>query len=234
MKRLLLALALLAAAASCTSDSSLPTPTGKGTFRAINAIVGSPSIGFRIEERFLSNVDYKGTTGSNRFDDFFYNFNFEILFLGDLTVTRIATINLKIDANRDYYPMDRVPEFWEWLEHHGTQGTIKIAIEVYEEIKVGTDDLATWTKQDRVQESLLFDEEVDPEHVADVVNRGYAPDLRDDEIGKIVAWRVSLWAGGMEVAHQQSFLWPSSSSPSKRPRGSGRREITCATAVNPA
>lgn len=102
MKRLLLVLALLAAAASCTSDSSLPTPTGKGTFRAINAIVGSPSIGFRIEERFLNNVDYKGTTGSNRFDDFSYNFNFEIQFLGDLTVTRIATINLKIDANRDY------------------------------------------------------------------------------------------------------------------------------------
>lgn len=93
--------------------------------------------------------------------------------------------NVVIDANRDYYPIDRIPEFWEWLEHHGNQGTIKIVIEVYEEIKLGTDDLATWTKQDRVQQSLLFDEEVDPEHVADVVNRGYAPDLRDDEIGKI-------------------------------------------------
>ena len=102
MKRLLLVLALLAAVASCTSDSALPTPTGKGTIRAINAIVGSPSIGFRIEERLLGSADYKSVTGSNRYDDFNYDFNFDTQLLGDLTATRIATINLKIDANRDY------------------------------------------------------------------------------------------------------------------------------------
>ncbi|HIG30955.1 MAG TPA: hypothetical protein EYQ50_25405 [Verrucomicrobiales bacterium] len=33
-----------------------------------------------------------------------------------------------------------------------------------------------------------------------------------EEIGKIIAWRVSLWADEKEIAHQQSFLWPSSSS----------------------
>ena len=102
MKRLLLALALLAAAASCTSDSAFPTPTGKGTIRAINAIVGSPGIGFRIEETFLGLVDYKGASGGNRYDDFNYDFNFNTQFLGDLASTRIATVNLKIDANRDY------------------------------------------------------------------------------------------------------------------------------------
>ncbi len=102
MKRLLLVVALLAAVASCTSDSALPTPTGKGTIRAINAIVGSPSIAFRIEEFFLGSVDYKGASSSNRYDDFNYDFNFDTQFLGDLTATRIATFNLKIDANRDY------------------------------------------------------------------------------------------------------------------------------------
>ncbi len=102
MKRLLLVVALLAAVASCTSDSPLPTATGKGTIRAINAIVGSPSIGFRIQERFLGSVDYQGATGSNRYDDINYDFNFDIQLLGDLTATRIATINLKIDADRDY------------------------------------------------------------------------------------------------------------------------------------
>jgi len=102
MKRLLLVVALLAAVASCTSDSALPTPTGKGTIRAINAIVGSPGIGFLIEERVLGSADYKNATSSNRYDDFSYDFNFDTQFLGDLTATRIATINLKIDANRDY------------------------------------------------------------------------------------------------------------------------------------
>ena len=102
MKRLVLLLALLATVASCTSDSALPTPTGKGTIRGINAIVGSPSLGFGIEESFLGNVDYKGTSGSSRYDDFAYNFSFETQFFGDLTATRIAIVNLKVDANKDY------------------------------------------------------------------------------------------------------------------------------------
>lgn len=43
-----------------------------------------------------------------------------------------------ITANRDYYPLDRVPEFWEWLVHHGTSGQVKIPIEMVEEIREGT------------------------------------------------------------------------------------------------
>ena len=48
MKRLVLVFALLAVVAACTSDSNLPNPTGKGTIRALNAIIGSPDIAFRI------------------------------------------------------------------------------------------------------------------------------------------------------------------------------------------
>ena len=42
--------------------------------------------------------------------------------------------NVLIDANRDYYSMTRVPEFWEWLVHRGTEDDVKIPLEVYEEI----------------------------------------------------------------------------------------------------
>jgi len=102
MKRLLLVVALLAVLAACSTESNLPTPTGKGTIRGINAIIGSPRIGFRIEERFLGNMDYKnGITGA-RWDDFEYIFNFEVLFAGDLEVTRIASVTLKVDADKDY------------------------------------------------------------------------------------------------------------------------------------
>ena len=41
--------------------------------------------------------------------------------------------NTLIDAKRDYYPIDRIPEFWDWLIFQGQQGKIKIPIEVYEE-----------------------------------------------------------------------------------------------------
>ena len=38
--------------------------------------------------------------------------------------------NVLIDANRDYYPIARVPEFWDWLVHNGSAGFVKIPIEV--------------------------------------------------------------------------------------------------------
>ena len=42
--------------------------------------------------------------------------------------------NVLIDANRDYYPIGRVPEFWDWLAAMGDLGRVKIPQETYEEI----------------------------------------------------------------------------------------------------
>lgn len=93
--------------------------------------------------------------------------------------------NVLIDANRDYYPIERVPEFWEWLEHHGAAGRVKIPLEIYEEVKDGKDDLASWIKSTPVTDSLRYAEEVDVELVSKAVSEGYAPDLTDDEILKL-------------------------------------------------
>ena len=30
--------------------------------------------------------------------------------------------NVLIDADRDYYPLGRVPEFWDWLLHQSEHG----------------------------------------------------------------------------------------------------------------
>lgn len=93
--------------------------------------------------------------------------------------------NVLIDANRDYYAVDRVPEFWGWLEDRGDRGRVKIPLEVYEEIKSGKDDLAAWIKQSGVKAALLMQEEVDVSLVARVVETGYAPDITDEEIEKL-------------------------------------------------
>ena len=93
--------------------------------------------------------------------------------------------NVLIDANRDYYPIDRVPEFWDWLKFKGENDEIKIPIEIYEEVKNGNDNLADWMKEPAVQASLLLDEDADAFTVAEVVDRGYANDLTDDEVIKI-------------------------------------------------
>lgn len=39
--------------------------------------------------------------------------------------------NVLIDANRDYYPIERVPEFWEWLADLGECGLTKVPPEIY-------------------------------------------------------------------------------------------------------
>ena len=95
------ALALMA----CSGSTQFPEPTGKGTFRAINAISTSPNINFRLEEvsgqRILP-MSYREMTASSRFDDFEYDFNFEVRFPGVLQETRVATVTQKIEANKDY------------------------------------------------------------------------------------------------------------------------------------
>ena len=101
MKRLLLVFALLAVTA-CTGESNLPVPTGKGTIRAINTISASPLVNFRIEERVLGTLSYKGASVGARFDDLEFTFNFDVLFLGDINATRVASQLQKIDANKDY------------------------------------------------------------------------------------------------------------------------------------
>lgn len=74
--------------------------------------------------------------------------------------------NVLITAKDSYYPLDTVPEFWEWLEHMALQGRVKIPVEIFEEIregpkKVGADLLYAWIQQAHVRRALVLDEAVD-------------------------------------------------------------------------
>ena len=97
--------------------------------------------------------------------------------------------NVLIDANRDYYPIERVPEFWDWLQAMGELGHVKIPLEIYEEITLPApmpehpDPLADWLRKHR--EALVLAEEVQENLVRDVIDGGYADDLTEAEIIKI-------------------------------------------------
>ena len=99
--------------------------------------------------------------------------------------------NTLIDAKRDYYPISRVPEFWEWLVFYGEKGNIKIPIEVYEEFsdtkdKDGKkDELAVWSEQSEVREALLLNEEAEQDLVARITYGGYVANPTDDDLVKI-------------------------------------------------
>ena len=79
--------------------------------------------------------------------------------------------NITITANSTYYPIDQVPEFWSWLQHQGERGTIKIPLEIMEEVKQGhkDDPLVEWIKKPEVEQALLLDESVDMLMVQHVV-----------------------------------------------------------------
>ena len=95
-----------------------------------------------------------------------------------------------ITAHQNYYPIDRVPEFWGWLQHMGATGNIKMPLEIYEEIKDGPTDgekdlLFAWIQDAENRSSILLKEEVDIAVLQDVVNKGYANDLMDVEVEQI-------------------------------------------------
>lgn len=91
--------------------------------------------------------------------------------------------NVLIDAGRDYYPLDRVLEFWSWLLHQALEGNVKVPKEMYDEVVSGSGDLVDWLR--RYKDDLVLSEEADPATVRQVVSRGYAPDLADYELVSI-------------------------------------------------
>ncbi len=88
--------------------------------------------------------------------------------------------DVPIDAIRYYYPMDRVPQVWEWLIALAQSGQIKIPREICEEVSEGTDAVSNWLKENSAD--MLLQEIASPPMVSRVITKGYAPDLTDDEI----------------------------------------------------
>lgn len=97
----------------------------------------------------------------------------------------LTDANVLIDADRDYYPLARVPEFWDWLKYQGEIGAVKIPLEVYEEIVDGEGALVDWLSDEDVKRALILDEESEAGRVSAVIANGYAADLTDDELQKV-------------------------------------------------
>lgn len=120
--------------------------------------------------------------------------------------------NVLIDANRDYYPIDRVPEFWDWLIAMGENWRVKVPLEIYEEVTDGKDVVAIWLRDNK--DVLLLDEDVHEAIVARVTEEGYAADLSDDEIEKI-GRDPFLIAYALAVPGQRCVVSNESSRPSR-------------------
>ena len=69
--------------------------------------------------------------------------------------------NVLIRAHEDYYPIDRVPQFWDWLATTAASGAVKVPFEIYNEIAISTGPLANWISATSVKSNLILDEQVD-------------------------------------------------------------------------
>lgn len=96
--------------------------------------------------------------------------------------------NVLITAKNTYYPLEHIPQFWDWLIVQGEDDAIKMPREIYDEVSGGTDDLADWIKSEDAKDALLLDEDADPALVQQALRIGYQsddPKFTDSELIKV-------------------------------------------------
>jgi len=135
-------------------------------------------------------------------------------------VLYLLDANVLITAHNTYYPVDSVPEFWEWIVHQGTAGVLKMPIEIYEEIKDGGNDeekdlLFAWVVNPDIKAAILLNEDVNPAHVAACTTKGYAADLSDEELLQI-GRDPFLIAHAMSSPQDRCVVTNEASAPSKQ------------------
>lgn len=96
--------------------------------------------------------------------------------------------NILIRAHGDYYALNRVRPFWDWLEYQAHVGAVKIPSEIFEEVAGGGaprpgDLLVPYLRQVPVKRAMLLQEEVDPAILQHVVSTAYAcPQPTEQEV----------------------------------------------------
>jgi hypothetical protein len=93
--------------------------------------------------------------------------------------------NVLIRADEDYYGFDQVPQFWDWLFEQCQAGTVKMPLEIWQEVAGSRTKLGEWINDVAVKEVLILDEEADQGVLNDVLITGYGADLSDAELEKI-------------------------------------------------
>lgn len=130
--------------------------------------------------------------------------------------------NVLIDANMYYYPIERVPEFWDWLEAMGQRGFLKVPAEIFDEVvrprPDDPDQVIGWLL-DR-ENSFVVESETPSDLVTLVTEEGYGDNLSDVDIGKVgrdpflIAYALQDIENRVVVSNEVSK--PSATGPNRR------------------
>ena len=82
--------------------------------------------------------------------------------------------NVLITANSDYFPMRRIPQYWKWLLVKAESDTVKIPLEIYQEITPSSDDFSKWIKDQENQTRLILNENFNNNIRKRVLFEGYS------------------------------------------------------------
>lgn len=89
--------------------------------------------------------------------------------------------NVLMQAHEEYYPVDRIPQFWKWLIVEATEGHIKMPVEIYEEIKDPEGLLGDWGRRAETKEALILRETISPILLDRVLEDAYGHQLTRKE-----------------------------------------------------
>jgi Domain of unknown function (DUF4411) len=92
--------------------------------------------------------------------------------------------NVLIRAHEDYYGLEQVPQFWQWLLGQAEAGHVKMPFEIHDEIAVANGALPDWIRDAAVKKALILGEEVDAD-LFDQVMGCYGANLSDSDLEKI-------------------------------------------------
>ncbi|HYZ63655.1 MAG TPA: DUF4411 family protein [Acetobacteraceae bacterium] len=90
--------------------------------------------------------------------------------------------NVPIRAHGDYYPIDRIAPFWEWLLAQAEADRIKMPRQIYDEVAKSPDLLGQWLRRPEVRKAIILAETTNMVTVQTVISQGYAPNLDDVEL----------------------------------------------------
>ncbi len=90
--------------------------------------------------------------------------------------------NVLIEANADYYPPARIPQFWLWLARRAKQGIVKMPVAILDEITPNNSDepFTGWLSQNR--NDLQFNELTTNAMLNHVYHEGYGFNQNSDPV----------------------------------------------------
>jgi hypothetical protein len=93
--------------------------------------------------------------------------------------------NVLIRADADFYPIDRVPQFWDWLLEKALEEAVKMPREIYDEVAPSKDQLGQWLRNSVVKEAIILADKPSRINLQSVLDRGYGQGLTDVDLEKI-------------------------------------------------